>query len=307
MDAIDGIIEIEKRKFMSQYELDANFHVEQMTRKELDKAMLWAKHEGWNFGIHDAEVIYGIDPEGFWVGKMGDEVISCCSALRYEKDYAFVGLYIVDEAYRGKGYGKAVWDKAIRRIDEMGVKYSGLDAVVEQVPRYESEGYEAAHTLIRMRYEANGQEIKVATVHEMEEGEVGAICEYDKGFDVESRGDFTKRWLEVPGGIGIYWASRRYGDVLGYGFMREAVEGYMVGPMYAHDVTMASEILDGMCSMLGPMGHLSIDVPEANGDAMRLMKSRGLEEVTRFVRMYRGGKPEMRIKEIYGVKSVAVG
>jgi len=46
------------------------FHLRTMTRDDLDTAVLWAKAEGWNPGIYDAEAFYNTDPKGFFVGEL---------------------------------------------------------------------------------------------------------------------------------------------------------------------------------------------------------------------------------------------
>lgn len=50
----------------------------------------------------------------------------------------FIGVYIVDEAYRGKGYGKPLFDHTMNYLKE---RIIGLDAVEEQIKNYEKSGF----------------------------------------------------------------------------------------------------------------------------------------------------------------------
>ena len=78
-----------------------------------DVAVEWAGREGWNPGLHDAPSFYATDPKGFFVGLLGDEPISCISAVAYDQSFAFLGFYIVKPEHRGKGYGQKIWNAAI--------------------------------------------------------------------------------------------------------------------------------------------------------------------------------------------------
>ena len=50
-----------------------------------------------------------------------------------------------------------------------------------------------------------------------------------------------------------------------------------------------------------------IDVPVANGDAVALIESMGLEPVFETARMYRGAAPAIPLKNVYGVTTLELG
>ncbi len=52
----------------------------------------WAADEGWNPGLGDAPSFFAQDPEGFFVGRLGDEPVSAVSVVNYGQDYAFLRL-----------------------------------------------------------------------------------------------------------------------------------------------------------------------------------------------------------------------
>ena len=43
-----------------------------MTRDHLSIALRWAEREGWNPGLHDGDALHGLDPEGFFMGWLGE-------------------------------------------------------------------------------------------------------------------------------------------------------------------------------------------------------------------------------------------
>ena len=63
-----------------------------MTRDEIDLAIEWAAHEGWNPGLYDAECFYKADPRGFFIGLLENKPIAVVSGVIYDKKYAFGGF-----------------------------------------------------------------------------------------------------------------------------------------------------------------------------------------------------------------------
>ena len=122
-----------------------------MRRDEVDLAVEWAAAEGWNPGLHDAGCFLAADPQGFLVGELDGEPVAVISAVRYGRDFGFVGFYIVRPGARGRGYGLAIWGEAMRRLEGRNV---GLDGVVEQQANYRKSGFELAHR--NVRYEGRG-------------------------------------------------------------------------------------------------------------------------------------------------------
>lgn len=94
-----------------------NFSIRRLTRKEMRTAILWADREGWNPGIHDEKCFFNADPNGYFAGVLGDKIVSIISAVKYDNIYGFVGFYIVDPEFRGRGYGLPVWNRAMEYLD----------------------------------------------------------------------------------------------------------------------------------------------------------------------------------------------
>ena len=69
-----------------------SFTVKQMILEDLELAVEWAASEGWNPGLHDAEIFYQTDPRGFFIGKLEDKPVAAISAVRYADDFGFIGF-----------------------------------------------------------------------------------------------------------------------------------------------------------------------------------------------------------------------
>ena len=116
------------------------------TRAELVRLIDWAAAEGWNPGLDDAEAFRAADPEGFLIGLLEDEPVAGISVVRYGDDFGFLGLYIVRPEHRGKGYGWAIWQGGMVRLQGRNV---GLDGVVAQQDNYRRSGFVLAHRNVR--------------------------------------------------------------------------------------------------------------------------------------------------------------
>lgn len=70
---------------------------------ELNTLVDWAREEGWNPGLHDAEVLYTTDPDGHYGYFLGDEMVAGGSIVSYGGAFGFMGLFIVKSDYRSMG------------------------------------------------------------------------------------------------------------------------------------------------------------------------------------------------------------
>lgn len=125
---------------MSQY------HIERMTLEEVSIAVEWARKEGWNPGLNDAECFYQTDPQGFFAVKVNGLIIAVGSAVVYDEHFAFCGFYIVDKKYRAQGYGIQLTRARLAYVSDRNV---GIDGVLDMVDNYARIGYQFAHSNAR--------------------------------------------------------------------------------------------------------------------------------------------------------------
>ena len=81
--------------------------------EEIQLMLRWAADENWNPGLNDAYAFQVIDLNGFFIGYLGDQPISCISTVKYNSEFSFLGLYIVNPHYREQGFGYQIWQHAI--------------------------------------------------------------------------------------------------------------------------------------------------------------------------------------------------
>ncbi len=294
-----------------------NYTIKPMTRRDLDRAIDWAAAEGWNPGLHDADCFYAADPNGFFMGWLGDQPVAAISALKYGETFGFVGFYLVRSAFRGHGYGLAIWQAG---LDYLQGRTIGLDGVVEQQANYVKSGFELAHRNIR--YAGVGSAIKAARKEAEMDGVVAMaqpsegiappflpkVTKYDQAFFPADRTGFLKSWLTQPDSLTVGLLHDQ--TLMGYGLIRTCREGYKIGPLFADTPQIAEAIFLALGTYISATSADSVfylDVPETNPQAVALAERYQMTRVFETARMYCQEAPELPIDRIFGVTTFELG
>ncbi|GAA0349376.1 GNAT family N-acetyltransferase [Streptomyces blastmyceticus] len=277
-----------------------------VTRATLDDWHLvaeWAAAEGWNPGTGDLACFHPTDPAGFFVGRLGDRIVSAVSVVTYSPDYAFLGYYLVHPDHRGQGRGLATWRAA---FPHAGTRTVGLDAVPAQQATYARAGFATAYTTIRYAGRPGGATAPATVaVVPATAAHLDAVAAYDRQCFPAERRAFLARWLTAPGHTACVHLDG--GRVTGYGVIRPARDGRRIGPLFADTPEGAEALFDALTAQLGPHDEVLMDVPEPHRAAMALAASRGLTPSSHTVRMYTGPVPPTREDRVYGVTSLELG
>lgn len=275
--------------------------IRRMAADDVGIALEWARQEGWNPGIHDHETFFMADPQGFFVGLVNDQPVAVGSAVRYGKDYAFCGLYIVHPEHRGCGYGMALTQE---RLEYCGERCTGIDGVLENVVIYQRIGYRKAHENARYQFTAGDRGTADSRLVPLASVPFGKILDYDRRCFPGPRDGFLRAWIEQPDSQGI--ASVRDGEVAGYAVRRRCHEGHKIGPLFADDLQTARGLLDAC--QLGVEGELLIvDLVENQPGALVLAQEFGMEQTFATARMYRNGQPDVAMERVFGITTFELG
>lgn len=280
------------------------YQIRTMTRSEMDTAVDWAAEEGWNPGLSDAACFAAADPDGFLVGLLDNEPIASISVVRYGARYGFLGFYIVKPAFRGHGYGWAIWQAGMARLADRVI---GLDGVVDQQPNYRKSGFALSHKNIRFEGHGrgNGAADPEADLQPLADGPFEQLIEYDRSFFPDNRDAFLRAWLAQPGGVAL---GLRGGTGLhGYGVLRPCRCGYKIGPLFADGPDAADRLYQALAAHAASNQPLYLDVPANNVHAMALAQRHGMKPVFETARMYKGAAPELSWDRTFGVTSFELG
>lgn len=282
--------------------MDKTFSIRRMKPAELKIATDWAQKEGWNPGIHDWEYFYKADPQGFFIGCLGDEPIATGSAVIYDDHFAFCGLYIVKPEYRNQGYGLQLTQERLKYI---GNRTTGLDGVLDKVSKYERLGYVKAHKNIR--YEYSQEPFSIAPSLEIVDLKMIPFVEiaaFDRKFFPASRTTFLKSWITQPDSSALGYVNQE--KLVGYGVIRKCYEGYKIGPLFAETTAIAEALFKALSSTIDK-GPIYLDVPEPNIDALFLLKDYEMKPKFELIRMYRNGLPDFDLSGIFGITTFELG
>jgi GNAT superfamily N-acetyltransferase len=280
----------------------AEYRIRVMRSDEAETAVGWARAEGWNPGLADLDAFLPTDREGFLAGALDGRMIASISAVRYGPEYGFIGFYIVDKPWRGRGYGIRLWRAGIERL--AGVACVGLDGVLAEEPSYRKSGFVSAYR--NRRYGGGPPDVSrgAAGLVDARSVPIGELAALDRTMFPAQRRGFLAAWVSLPGHRALAVAVD--GRVAGFGVARPCVQGFKLGPLYAEDRAMAGRLIAGLCMGMGK-GPAFLDVPEVNREAVALAQSLGWSVSFETARMYRGPAPPVDTARLYGVASFELG
>ncbi|MFA6971489.1 MAG: GNAT family N-acetyltransferase [Gallionella sp.] len=273
-----------------------------MTRQEVDIAIDWAATEGWNPGLHDADCFYAADPNGFLIGRLGNEIIAVISAVKYGDAFGFLGFYMVKPAYRDQGYGIQLWDAALAYLKGRTI---GLDGVLAQQANYQKSGFTLAYRNIRYQGCGGGHGQSTPGIIPLSAIHFDELCAYDKRFFPDNRVPFLRCWIDQPGHTALGILSRR--KLAAYGVMRICRTGYKIGPLFADNPAFAEQLFSALTAQAPAGAPVFLDTPAVNLAAIDLAKRHNMTVSFETVRMYKGKFPDFPLNQLFGVTSFELG
>lgn len=277
-----------------------NFHIRCINQQELAIPLSWAQAEGWQPGIDDARHFYATDPQGFFMGFLDDEPIACISAVAYDETYGFIGLYIVRPEFRHQGFGIALWNTAMQRLQGRNI---GLDGVVAQQSNYQKSGFEIAHRHLRFQTSGTGKTSGHPDIINLSELPFEQVLAYDI-FPVP-RPVFLQSWLKQKYGTALGIVHNQ--QLVGYGVIRACHESYRIGPLFADSDELAEALLAALLAYAPHNSLVFIDMPETNEKALALAQRHAMPLVFETARMYTQAVPNLNMNKTYAVTTLELG
>lgn len=281
----------------------SHFTISRMNKKEVqDIAIQWAKEEGWNPGLHDAEAFYVQDPQGFFVGKLNDQPIGCCSSVIYDDKFAFFGFYIVKKEFRQQGYGIQM---TRHRLQYVGDRNIGLDGVVSMTDKYANLGFRPAHMNIRYQGQIVVNEKIDSHIIPIQDALFSQIEQYDRLYFPAPRKAFLHEWLkQSPNRVSL--AYLKEGFVKGYGVIRRCFTGFKIGPLFAESFEIANTLFQSL-ALEAKGDTVFLDIPETNLAALKLVDHYNMKECFKTLRMYTRGAPAINLNHVFGITTFELG
>ncbi|VEB35203.1 GNAT family acetyltransferase [Legionella sainthelensi] len=279
-----------------------DYQITRMTSDEISTAVEWARQEGWNPGLNDAECFYCADPHGFFAGKLNGQTIAVGSAVNYDDYFAFCGFYIVDKNYRSQGYGIQLTQA---RRAYIGDRNAGLDGVLDMIDNYASIGYKFAHYNARYALEHKFHSpIHEPLIVNLQTVPFAQITDYDRHFFPAPRPQFLRAWIQQNTALALGYVQEK--QLKGYGVIRKCFKGYKIGPLFADSPYIAEKLLEQL-SEFAQDETIYLDIPENNPFAVDLVQKLKMSKVFATARMYLKDEPKLSTQGIYGITTFELG
>ena len=284
--------------------------IRNMSRSEVDDLVGWAAREGWNPGLHDAELFWENDPEAFIAAELDGELIGGGAITSYNGDYGFMGFFIVRPEYRGRGLGNELWhvrrDRLLNRLQPGAT--IGMDGVFDMQDYYAKGGFVFSHRNLRFSLDIPRDGLQPETdngaIKVLAEVPFDEVAAYDRRCFPAGRAPFLHAWISQPDALALgHVRGHRLG---GYGVIRRCGEGCKIGPLFADSVDIARSLYIHLAAF-GAGDPVFLDAPENNPAAMQLVRQYGMKEVFGCARMYLGPEPAVAHDRIFGVTTFELG
>ena len=284
--------------------------IRNMTRSEVDELVSWAAQEGWNPGLHDAELFWATDPDVFIAADLDGEMIGGGAITSYNGDFGFMGFFIVRPEFRGRGLGNTLWHARRQRLlDRLHPGATiGMDGVFDMQSYYAKGGFVFAHRDMRFRAEINVPPAATpednSNIIPLANVPFEQLLAYDRACFPAPRPNFLRGWIAQPDALALGYVAD--GQLNGYGVVRRCGEGCKIGPLFANDATIASALYLRLAQFAAG-GPLFLDIPENNPAALALVAQPEMVEVFGCARMYLGEAPKIAHERIFGVTTFELG
>jgi ribosomal protein S18 acetylase RimI-like enzyme len=274
---------------------------------EFKDLVKWAALEGWDPGVNDAEIFYTCFPNAFYGCFQQGKLIGGGSLVSYHGDFGFMGFFIVDPEYRGKGIGRSLWNKRRDTLLELlnpGAPI-GMDGVLAMQDFYTHGGFTSA-----FRDERRVRLGAIFPIHPSirkfsEATKITEILKFDMQCFGVNREEFMKLWIANPSALTFYTVNEKE-EVIGYAVLRKTYNGWKIGPLFANEFSLA-EALYTACLNEVPNEMVYLDIPCCNPYALKLAEMYQTEYVFECARMYHGTPLDLPMDKVFGITTFELG
>jgi len=235
--------------------LSSSFELQPLRAEWIRSAWRLSSQSGWNQTEEDWRRLLRLPGSlvraFYWEG----EVRASHSVIAYGKEVAWIGMVLVDQAYRGQGWGKQVLADALKIGKTSDV--AGLDATSLGKPIYAKNGFQDLVPIIRWTGKSPES---TRPSREVNEGWTPAILDLDR----ECAGCDRSALLEdLANSNGRFFHRTVEGRTQAYGVIRPGREAWHLGPIVAKNVEDFQRVLESLfatcigelviCDVLNPL------------------------------------------------------
>jgi GNAT superfamily N-acetyltransferase len=244
---------------------------------DIPEVMRLNRAASWNQVEQDWLRLLELEPEGCFGADCNGRIVATATAVCYGSKLAWIGMVLTDPDFRGRGFGRALTECAIRYADERQIEWIKLDATDMGRPIYLRLGFEDERPIERWRGPATGRWDFVSRATRFQ---------LDAALDAAAFGTDRSRLL-------MNLAQGEAFSIPGEGFVmaRPGASAFSLGPCVARSPGAARDLISSVLAM-HPGGPYYWDLLPANTQAVGLAREFGFTPARKLVRMVRRGVEE---------------
>lgn len=280
--------------------------IRRLARAEQELLVQWAAQEGWNPGLHDSELFWQLDDEGFLGIMLDSELAGGGAIIKHGPRFGFMGLFIMRPSIALENWAPSSGTPVAMPCWIA----SSLGRPLAWMPWmrwYPSTrgGFVPQTRQSRFEWQVPRQGLEAAgDIPKLDAVDFEQLLQFDRSCFPVTRDKYLRMWIQQPDShaFGLVQADQ----IQGYGVMRRCMSGWKIGPLFAVSPIAARRLLLAF-GQRAAGSLLYLDVPENSPAAQQLCHSFGMREVFGCVRMYLGAAPDLATERIYSITTFEVG
>ena len=260
----------------------SDLRVRPLRHADVHAALRLSTQAGWNQIAADWSRLIDLWPDGCFAGFVENEIVATATLASYGANLAWVGMVLVDERCRGRGFGGVIFDTAMQHAAQLGCRSVGLDASDLGRPVYLKRGFADGPIIRRHALPAgatrrgeNGADPLAV------DRDWSALIDLDRTAVGVDRERLLAHFRDESGTV---CRVVRSGDqIVGYAFRRRGRTADQIGPVVATDVYTAQRLIASLASC-DASTDLLIDCPDRRLDPW--LAEQGFVVSRQLVRMY---------------------
>lgn len=228
---------------LEHLDVEQDICVRPMTKTDYEEVVrTWMVKENWNPGKFDANIYFSGKDKHYYVIEKSGIIIAAILIYSYSPTISFLGAYVTEEQQRGRGYGKYLWNYAIKAVEAQYPRTTiGLYSVPAQIATYARSGFRQKGGTNRWEgYPNKADSQEDPSLGIVTRAYLKTIAEYDSSIFSGYRESFLAAMLDLPMSHFIF--SHEHSRINGFALIRTCDKGYRIGPLYAKTFEVAKKL-----------------------------------------------------------------
>jgi len=223
------------------------FAIEPFVDDDLEAGLRLSTQAGWNQVASDWKRVLDLCPDSFFAGRLDGKVVATGSVAAISPSIRWIGLILVDEDMRGRGYGSLMMDHCLKAARRTGKEIVGLDASDQGRPVYLKKGFVDVAPIDRWSgiLTARGDP---RDVDRISLGSFDQVAELDRKVCGVDRGPLLRSLLGDPQGACFAYDGN---GIEGFAFLLPGRTAPHLGPVVSRDGAVFQDLLGAVSRHLG--------------------------------------------------------